>query len=142
MRKLNTKAAKPVTAAKPEAKAAKPVKPAPAPEAKAAKPAAHITRTAAAIVRNATNFGNLSDRDAAYITFYSRLAKRNGGAVTLSQIAESGERPNYAGSAKPHDAGVINRLTKAGFLSVTESGNRIAFKDKAKTHAAYAAGQR
>lgn len=115
--------------------------PAPAAVPAVAKPAAGITRTAATIVAQRTNFGNLSDRDTAYITFYASLAKRSvTGVVTLADIVASGQRPVYVGSNKPHDAGVINRLAKANLLTASADGTSFSFRDAAKTHAAYAAG--
>lgn len=148
VRKLVTRSNKP---AKPEA-AAKPGKPsAPvvvkakpgAKPATSAKPAAAIVRTAATIHRGACNFGGLSDRDSAYVTFYSSLAKRaQGGVVTISAIVDSGKRPNWPTSNKPHDAGVIQRLAKAGLVSLRDNGNAFSFTKAAHTHAAYVAGQR
>lgn len=149
MRKLTTKANKPA-AAKPAAKPAKQASAnvaAPvivtAPEAtvtEAAKPSARIARTAATIVRQATNFGGLSDRDTAYLAFYASFAKAaSNGVVTLSAIVESGRKPAYNGSAKPHDAGVIVRLTKAGLIVPTDAGHNFTFTAKAKTLAAYTA---
>ncbi len=154
-RKITTSPSKPVAAAKravaTEAKAARaavaPVTeavstPAPAtPVVAVAKPAAGLARTARTIVANATNFGNLSDRDTAYISFYAGLAKRSvTGVVTLADIVASGQRPAYVGSNKPHDAGVINRLAKANLLTASADGTSFSFRDAAKTHAAYAAG--
>lgn len=154
----------PVTSAAPKtAKAAKPVKPAQpntaetispeflnaepvsaadtAPVAAApavAKPSANLTRTAATVVRHATNFAVLSDRDSAYLAFYAKLAKASvTGNVTLAGIVASGERPLYAGSNKPHDAGVIVRLTKAGLLSHAADGTGFEFSPLGRTHGAY-----
>jgi hypothetical protein len=103
-----------------------------------AKPSAKITRTAATVAAQATNFAVLSDRDTAYLAFYSKLVKRADGArITLADIAGSGERPNYAGSNKPHDAGVIVRLTKAGLLQTATDGHGFTVSERGRTHAAY-----
>lgn len=114
------------------------VVPAPADAApKAAKPSGHITRTAATIVAARTNFGGLSDRDNCYLSFYATFAggdKR--GAVTIESVHASGARPTYAGSNKPHDAGVIVRLTKAGLVSPASDGRSFSFTDKARDLAA------
>lgn len=88
-----------------------------------AKPSANITRTAATVAKQATNFGSLSDRDTAYLAFYKRLAAKHGGTVTVANIVASNERPAHIGSNKPHDAGVIVRLTKAGILATAADGH-------------------
>lgn len=90
------------------------------PEAVARTPA-HITRTIATVARAATNYAELTERDGAYFTFYKRLAAANGGKLTVAAIVASGGKPSYTGSCKPHDAGVIVRLTKAGLLAGTGS---------------------
>lgn len=132
--------AKPVTAkveAKPAKVVAKPVTPVAAP----AKPSANVTRTAATIAAGACNFGGLSDRDAAYVTFYASLAKAAAnGVVTLRAIVDSGRKPNYQGSAKPHDAGVIQRLAKASLVATRDNGAAFVFTKAALTHAAYVRG--
>lgn len=89
-----------------------------------AKPTANITRTAKTIAAGAANFGTLSDRDTAYLGFYRRLAATlPGNVVTLAGIVASGQRPPHVGSNKPHDAGVIERLTKAGILATASDGH-------------------
>lgn len=133
----NGKPAKPVTGlAKPAGKAK--------PATEAAKPSANVTRTAATIAAQACNFGNLSDRDTTYMRFYASLAKRAAnGVVTLRGIVDSGHArvpgATFA-SAKPHDAGVIQRLAKAGLLSIRDNGAAFVFTKAAHTHAAYVAG--
>lgn len=140
----NVKLSKPAT--KPAAKpvTAKPATPAPvaaatpATPAAPAKPAAGITRTISTIARGACNFGALSDRDTAYLAFYAGFAKRSAsGRVTVESIAAHGTRPAYTGSAKPHDAGVIQRLAKAGLVTLLNGAAEFTFTDKAKTLAAY-----
>lgn len=128
-----TTVAKAATAAR--ATVAEAAKPGPTPEAvanavaivtAAAKPAAHITRTAATIARQATNFGNLSDRDTSYLGFYRRLAATQAnGVLTVAAIVASGLRPPYIGSNKPHDAGVIVRLTKSGHINSSADGHSL-----------------
>lgn len=125
MRKLNTKPTK--TAKAKAAKTAKPV------AAKAAKPAGHITRTAATIAKAQANFGSLSDRDTAYLGFYKRQASKHGGTVTLADLHGSGERPSYNGSNKPHDAGVIQRLSQAALISVRDGGNAFTITERGRT---------
>lgn len=148
-RKLTTtKPAKPAIAAKPVAPvapvAAKPAvasKPA-KPDAGPAKPAAHITRTAATVAAQRTNFGGLTDRDAAYLTFYGKLARANGGKLTVAAIAAAGPRnPHYPGSSKAHDAGVIVRFCKAGLCTTSPDGNELTFTKLATSHAAYNAAK-
>lgn len=102
-----------------------------------AKPRANITRTAATIAAQRTNFGDLSDRDNAYLAFYGSLARATGHRTTVAAIVESGKRPDYNGSNKPHDAGVIVRLCKAGLAVTSDNGNAIAFTPKAQSLAAY-----
>ena len=97
-------------------------------EATAAKPSGNVTRTAATIAKAATNFGGLSDRDSAYITFYAGFAKRNGNKpITIADIHAAGTRPAYNGSNKPHDAGVIVRLGKAGLITASPDGSSFTF---------------
>lgn len=127
------KAAKPVTA---------PVEPV---EAEPAVRVLPITRTCATIAANATSFGSLSDRDHAYITYYAGLAKRaKNGVLTIRAIADhfaaTGARPIGPASAKPHDAGVVNRLRKAGIVTVESDGSSFKFTKAATTHKSYAAG--
>lgn len=128
------KAAKPAAVTSPAAKRG--AAPASAPVAAPAKPAANLTRTATTVARAATNFGGLSDRDAAYIAFYAAFAKRDG-TVTLAAIVASGNRPAYAGSNKPHDAGVIVRLTKAGLIKPASDGASFTFLPAGQSLAAY-----
>lgn len=115
----NAKPAKPAKQADKPAKAAtaKPVT-STAPVAPAvARVPANITRTIATIDAQRTNFGARSDRDNAYIRFYAGFAKRDNGTVTVQAIVAADRRPAYNGSNKPHDAGVIVRLIKAGILT-------------------------
>lgn len=160
MRKLNV-TAKPASAAKP-AKLAKPAKPVavvaapvvaepvavvaePAPVAvavtadKPARAPAGIARTASTIAAMRCNFGALSDRDEAYFSFYASLAKASpDGTVTVRAIAESGRAPRYTGSAKPHDAGAIQRLHKAGIIATSADGAGFTFTDGARGHKLFA----
>lgn len=141
-KKLNIRkpvAAKPVAVATPaKPVAAKPATPAPAPATEAApKTPANVTRTIATIAKRATNFGGLSDRDNAYLAFFASFAKRDGN-VTIATLAASGDKPNVPGSsAKPHDAGAVNRLVRAGLI--TEAGGVIAFTEAGKKLAPYTA---
>lgn len=112
--------AKPAKAGKPVV--AKPAKSAVPAAPVAAKPSANITRTAATVARQATHFGDLTDRDNAYFGFYKRLIAANGGKLTIAAIHGSGSRPTPLpgtsfSSDKPHDAGVIVRLGKAGLIA-------------------------
>lgn len=107
----------------------------------AAKPIRGLAATARTIVANATHFGGISDRDTAYIAFYAGIAKRGDGTVTLASLATTGDRPTYVGSNKPHDAGVINRLTKAGLVTPTADGRAFTFTTAAHTHAAYSSAK-
>ena len=128
----------PVAVAKP-ADTAKPADPVAAVATPAvAKPTANIARTAATVARQATNFAVLSDRDTAYLAFYGKLVKRaGGGRITLADIVGSGERPHYDGSNKPHDAGVIVRLTKAGLLETAADGIGFTVSATGRTHRAF-----
>lgn len=122
---------------KPAKPAAKPVDAKPV-AAAPAKPAIRVERTAATIVAQRTNFGELSDRDGAYMRFFATFAKaaRNG-VVTLAAIVESGKRPAYNGSNKPHDAGVVNRLVKAGFIQHDADGKSFRFTKAGQQRAEY-----
>jgi hypothetical protein len=107
----------------------------PAPADAPAKPTriAGVERTAATIAADRTNFAVFSDRDASYIAYYAPLAKRTtDGVITVRAIAEyfrdTGHAPAVPGSsAKPHDAGVIVRLTKAAFIVHTADGTSFRF---------------
>lgn len=132
------KITKPATA-KPVVATAKPAvkrvaKPAPAAPATAdAEPATvrGLARTVHTIAANATNFGGvLSDRDHAYIAFFASFAgAKRDGTVLVRDIISSGRTPAYGGSAKPADAGVINRLRKAGVLTVNSDADAFTFTD-------------
>lgn len=104
-----------------------------------AKPSGSITRTAATIAAQRTNFNSISDRDTAYLAFFTKLANRNGGTCTAQQIAQavlSGETPHYAGSCKPNDAGVRVRLHKAGRIVNSADGLSFTIAPVAVTVAA------
>ena len=106
------------------------------------------TRDAATVAAQATNFALESNRDSAYLIFFGSVMRANGNndSATLAQIhaagkpgAKPGQRlnPHYSGSAKATDAGAINRAIKAGYLTQSESGNRLTATDKAKASALY-----
>lgn len=140
-------------------KPAKPAKPAPkrAPKPKpdtskpdvAAIVSRGLARDAATVSRNATNFDQSSDRDTAYLLFFGRVMRANGGKATLAQIHAAGQavagdksgkrrvNPHYTGSAKATDAGAINRLRKAGHISVSADGNTLTATATGKALAAY-----
>lgn len=110
----------------------------------APKPLRGVTATARTIVANATHFGGLSDRDTCYLGFYAGIGKRSGGTVTLdalATLAQAGTKAPYDGSNKPHDAGVIVRLTKAGLITPAADGRGFTFTKAALTHAAYASAK-
>lgn len=125
-------ATKPAADAKPATVATKP-----APAAPDAEPAARIigtARTAATIANGAASFGGvLSDRDQAYLAFFASFAgAKRDKRVTVSDIANSGRRPAYNGSNKPHDAGVVTRLAKAGILTVEAGGAAFTFTKRGR----------
>lgn len=145
----NTKAtAKPAPTRK-----AKPKPDAKALAAKAAERAAQITsrglaRDAATVKAQATNFDQYSDRDTAYLRFFGSVMRKHAGKATLAQIHDAGKpvagkpnkttNPHYAGSAKATDAGAINRLVKAGYITASADGNTLTATDTGKAQAAYA----
>lgn len=131
--------AKPTEAKPVSAKlAAKPGKP-DAAEAPAT-PSRDISRTATTIAANRTNFGgSLSDRDNAYITFFASFVSGNK-PIAIRAIAESARGPAYNGSAKPYDAGVVNRLRKAGVISVSEAGDTFTFTKTGRSLASFVSG--
>lgn len=104
-------------------------------------------RDAETVMRAATNFAQYSDRDTAYLAFFGSVMRPLGHSATLAEIHNAGKpapgnsarrsNPFYTGSAKATDAGAINRLIKAGYLTASESGNRLTATDKAKATAAY-----
>jgi hypothetical protein len=123
-------AAKPTTEAKPAPVA----KPAPAADAEPAVRVIGTARTAATIANGAASFGGvLSDRDQAYLAFFASFAgAKRDKRVTVSDIANSGRRPAYNGSNKPHDAGVVTRLAKAGILTVEADGAAFTFTKRGR----------
>lgn len=164
-RKITVPSVKPATAAKPAtvlgaqaaaqatagrsnvaAPASKPATAA-APVSTAAKPVRGVARTCSTIARDATNYGgSLSDRDNAYLAFYAGFAKRaSNGIVTVADIAtrfrDLGAKPDYIGSCKPHDAGVIVRLTKAGIIKHVSDGTSFTFTDTGKQSKLYASAK-
>ena len=137
-----TKAAVAAPVAQPAAKAA------PAPKAAPETLYRSENRDAQTVVAAATNFAQYSDRDTAYLAFFGSVMRANGGKATLSQIHFAGKpvtgtsrtlNPLYTGSAKATDAGAINRLAKAGYLTVSADGKTLTATDKAKAQAAYSA---
>lgn len=104
---------------------------------------AGVNRTAATIAAGRCSFGgNLSERDTAYLAFYARFAKATGGAVIVADIARTHRAdttilPAYAGSNKPHDAGVFQRLAKAGMLVIHDNGHRATFTPTGTARAEY-----
>lgn len=166
MRKINKPAVRGKTVATPAAKAsrvittAKNAKPAKAGKAvavasvaKADKPARvptfGVNATAKRIDIGAANFGGtLSDRDNAYLSHYGKLCRTLGKrTLTLTDIATNSPKAasgkpvisGYSGSAKAHDAGVVQRLAKAGLVSTGEHGAAITFTAKCNTVAAFTA---
>lgn len=126
------------------AKAAKAEKPATV-ETPAATISRGLARDAATVTAQRTNFAQYSDRDTAFLAFFGRVMRANNGSATLAQIHESGtdaggnkrRNPLYAGSAKATDAGAINRLIKAGYLTANASGGTLTATPKALSNAAY-----
>ncbi len=105
----------------------------------------NLARDAVTVTRAATNFGEITDRDAAYRLFFGSIMRVNGKhSATLREIFDAGRKadgksynPHYAGSAKATDAGAINRAVKAGYFTVSENGKRLTATAKAKADAAY-----
>lgn len=103
-------------------------------------------RDAAAVIAAATNFGQYSDRDTAYLAFFGSVMRQHGGKATLAQLHNAGKpvtgtsrrlNPHYTGSAKATDAGAINRLIKAGYLVASADGQTLTATPAAKAQAAY-----
>lgn len=101
----------------------------------------NIARTARTVAAQRTHFGAESDRDNAYMRLYldcandaERLARfgvtPDGRTVTLAALASYTLNPFYTGSAKPHDAGAINRAIKAGHLSRDETGSVLTLTER------------
>lgn len=142
--KANTPARKPRNVkAKP---VAKPDAGKPDADAIAAITSRGLARDAVTVARNATNFETSSDRDTAYMLFFGRVMRANNGTATLAQIHAAGapssdgkrrSNPHYNGSAKATDAGAINRLRKAGYITVSPDGNTLTATATGKALAAY-----
>lgn len=103
-----------------------------------------LARDAAGIVRDATNFGQLSDRDVCYIRFYGSVMRKHGHKATLRQIDDAGLQrngksynPEYSGSSKSTDVGAIDRLFKAGLLTHSDNGSTLHATPLMQSHAAY-----
>lgn len=136
--------------AAPKAKAAKPAKTAAETaklqaQAEAARTSRGLTRDAATVEKQATNFEQYSDRDTAYLRFFGSIMRKNNGTATLAQIHDAGKanggtkrsNPFYTGSAKATDAGAINRLIKAGYITKSDNGGKLTITATGKTQAAY-----
>lgn len=116
-------------------------------ETQAAITSRGLARDAATVIAQATNFKQYSDRDTAYLTFFGGVMRKNSGQASLKQIHDTGKpvpgkphrttNPHYTGSAKATDAGAINRLIKAGYITASTCGNKLTATAKAKTNAAY-----
>ena len=123
------------TDAKPDAK----------PDTSAAYTSRGLARDAATVTASATHFGQYSDRDTAYLHFFGLTMRRNGNAATLAALHESGtaagngkrRNPHYIGSSKATDAGAINRLIKAGYITASADGHTLTATALALTSAAY-----
>jgi|688.fasta_scaffold222193_1 hypothetical protein len=104
----------------------------------------NINRTAATVVALRTNFGGVtSDRDTAYLAAFERVrrdteATPDGETITLASLAKLVKNPYYTGSAKPHDAGAINRAVKAGNVERAADGHSIKLTARGATLAATA----
>lgn len=102
-------------------------------------------RDAATVAALRTNFAQYSDRDSAYLAFFGSVMRVHNDSATLAQIHAAGtdtgngkrSNPRYTGSAKATDAGAINRLVKAGYITTSESGNRLHATALAKASALY-----
>lgn len=115
--------------------------------AKAVVTSRGLARDASTVVAGATNFNQYSDRDTAYLAFFGETMRAHNGKATLAQIHASGQpvpgkpgravNPRYAGSAKATDAGAINRLIKAGYITASACGNTLTATERATASAAY-----
>ena len=102
-------------------------------------------RDSATIRASATAFAQYSDRDTAYLVFFGLAMRSRGNTATLAEIHASGKptgngkacNPFYTGSSKATDAGAINRLIKAGYITASESGHRLTATPLALASAAY-----
>ena len=116
-------------------------------DAQAAITSRGLARDASTVQAGATNFHQYSDRDTAYLSFFGGVMRANGGKATLAQIHAAGKpvpgkparttNPRYTGSAKATDAGAINRLIKAGYITASGDGNTLTATKAATTSAAY-----
>lgn len=141
-----TKAPRKPRIAKPAAKAASDTKADQAAQS-AAIASRGLARDAATVVARATNFNQYSDRDTAYLAFFGAVMRANNGKATLAQIHDAGKpvagkanrrtNPRYTGSAKATDAGAINRLIKAGYITASSDGNTLTATATAKATATY-----
>ena len=94
----------------------------------------NVARTADTVARGATHYGATSYRDGAYAAFYY-LNRDANGVVTLAALAAYQRNPHYAGSAKPHDAGAINRAARAGTIVKANDGASFTFTERGETFA-------
>jgi len=127
-------APKPKRVRKPASKP-EPVKPAApvAPVSFGGFSAGNVSRTARTVALDKTHFGGVtSDRDTAYLALFLDTARLNksGRTVTLAALAERSTNHFYTGSAKPHDAGAINRARKAGNIEPATDGTSLTFTDR------------
>lgn len=121
--------------------------PAPVADAASALPAYKSgARDAATILAQATQFAQYSDRDTAYLAFFGSVMRPRNDSASLADIHAAGKaaptgnrrsNPFYTGSAKATDAGAINRLIKAGYITQNDSGTRLTATATAIANAAY-----
>lgn len=121
----------PVTGEQPAATVAAPV----APTRIGGFTLGNIARTAGVVVAQRTHYGTTSSRDEAYLALFATTAADaekcpDGTTITLAALASHGTNKFYTGSAKPHDAGAINRAIKAGNATKSDDGKSISLTDK------------
>lgn len=110
--------------------AAKPVKPVsqPVPVSFGGFSGGNVARTAQTVAADRTHFGGTtSSRDEAYLALFATVAAEANDkrTVTLTALAAKATNHFYDGSAKPHDAGAINRARKAGNIIVASDGSSL-----------------
>lgn len=96
--------------------------------------AGNIARTATTAAAMRYPFDTASTRDDSYTAFFALAAREHGTGdnkrtVALTALASYGRNPLYSGSAKPHDAGAIERASKRAHIAYDAEARTITLTE-------------
>jgi len=94
-----------------------------------------LARDVTTITAMRANFARVSDRDESYLAMLADNIANPKAAVSLGQLreryydpaSEKSRNPYWAGSAKATDAGVFERLQKAGYIAFNSESGAVQF---------------